>query len=620
MSVLEKMNLPAELKEVLNGKKITLPSGRAELIEIALGSNLGNTYDVGYEVEGKGRVNEAIVTRCKNGVAVNYSEAYMRRRDPDCVVVGDSDETTKPVFEAKYGKKFSSLKSDTLNWLAKQDLIVMPFVTGKGDVKYHSLFIGPANTGFFALALADLQNLIPAGEIPEGFSPEIIIYLAPPFRHTHFDGRQAVVHNRTKNNYEIFAYNLYPGPSAKKGIYSALLHIGERENWLTLHAAAVKLMTPYDNPLTLLHEGASGGGKSEMNEHMEHSENDMLILGKNTVTGRVMEADLFHECQLFPATDDMTMCHPSFQKNHGKLTVSDAENAWFVRVNHLDQYGTNPHFERMCIHPKMPLIFLNIDGIAGSTCLPWEHIADSPGKPCPNPRVIFPRKLVPGVIDEPMEIDYRSFGVRTPPCTKEKPSYGILGFFHILPPALAWLWRLAAPRGYDNPSIVSSEGMQSEGIGTYGPFLTGSYIKQADLLLEQFEKNLETRHVLFPNQHVGAWKVGFMPQWIIREYLARRGNKPFEGPKILPAKNNLLGYIKKDIQVETIALPEYMMDVSLQPEVGEEAYFIGGKMLNDFFAEELKKFDVSGLSRAGRKIIGIFKDGGSANDFEKVFK
>jgi hypothetical protein len=49
--------------------------------------------------------------------------------------------------------------------------------------------------------------------------------------------------------------------------------------------------------------------------------------------------------------------------------------------------------------------------------------------------------------------------------------------------------------------------------------------------LEQFEKNHETRHVLFPNQQVGAWKAGFMPQWIIREYLARRGNKPFDGQK-----------------------------------------------------------------------------------------
>jgi hypothetical protein len=31
------------------------------------------------------------------------------------------------------------------------------------------------------------------------------------------------------------------------------------------------------------------------------------------------------------------------------------------------------------------------------------------------------------------------------------------------------------------------------------------------------------RHIICPNQHIGAWQVGFMPQWIAREYLARRG-------------------------------------------------------------------------------------------------
>ena len=56
-----------------------------------------------------------------------------------------------------------------------------------------------------------------------------MIYVAPPFRHTHFNGRQVCVHRRLPDRHEIFAYNLYPGPSAKKGIYSVLLDIGERE-------------------------------------------------------------------------------------------------------------------------------------------------------------------------------------------------------------------------------------------------------------------------------------------------------------------------------------------------------------------------------------------------------
>ena len=152
---------------------------------------------------------------------------------------------------------------------------------------------------------------------------------------------------------------------------------------------------------------------------------------------------------------------------------------------------------------------------------------DAPGKPCPNPRVIMPRRFVQNIVNQPTEVDVRSFGVRTPPCTKESPTYGVIGLFHILPPALAWLWRLVAPRGHDNPSITDTEGMSSEGVGSYWPFATGKQVDQANLLLSQILETPNTRYILVPNQHIGAYKVGFMPQWIAREYLARRGGARF---------------------------------------------------------------------------------------------
>jgi hypothetical protein len=111
---------------------------------------------------------------------------------------------------------------------------------------------------------------------------------------------------------------------------------------------------------------------------------------------------------------------------------------------------------------------------------------------------------VPGVVHEPVTVDIRSYGVRTPPCTREQPSYGILGLFHILPPALAWLWRLVAPRGHANPSIVDSGGMSSEGVGSYWPFATGRRVDQVNLLLDQVERTRKVRYILCPNQHVGA--------------------------------------------------------------------------------------------------------------------
>ena len=108
----------------------------------------------------------------------------------------------------------------------------------------------------------------------------------------------------------MYALNLYPGPSAKKGIYGALINIGEQEGWTTLHGSTVEVVTPYDNIVTIMHEGASGGGKSEMLEY-PHRENDgRLLLGQNIVTGEQPVCELNQGCTLHPVTDDMALCHP----------------------------------------------------------------------------------------------------------------------------------------------------------------------------------------------------------------------------------------------------------------------------------------------------------------------
>ena len=364
--------------------------------------------------------------------------------------------------------------------------------------------------------------------IEAGFNPRAIIFLAPPFRHTCFEGKQIVIHNRLDRIHEVFSYNLYPGPSAKKGIYGVLLNIGEEEGWITAHASTVKVITPYDNEIVIMHEGASGGGKSEMIEDIHKEMDGRIVLAKNKITGEKEYIILNETCELQPVTDDMALCHPDIQNDSKKLVVKDAESAWFLRLDNITKYGTSPHYEEILTQPSEPLIFLNIEAVPNATCLVWEHILDSNGEPCPNPRVILPRRLVPNAIDTPVEVDVRSFGVRTPSCTKETPSYGILGIFHVLPPALAWLWRLVAPRGYNNPSIIDKTGMSSEGVGSYWPFATGKMVMQANLMLEQIVNSSNTRYVLIPNQHIGAYEVSFMPQWIAREYIARRGSAKFK--------------------------------------------------------------------------------------------
>ena len=52
------------------------------------------------------------------------------------------------------------------------------------------------------------------------------------------------------------------------------------EGWVTAHCSTVQVVTPYDNVVTIMHEGASGGGKSEMLE-LAHRESDgRLLLGE----------------------------------------------------------------------------------------------------------------------------------------------------------------------------------------------------------------------------------------------------------------------------------------------------------------------------------------------------
>lgn len=613
------LGLPEQVTDVLRHcKSLCFPRSREDVLSMAVGGQSEGTFEVAYEVPQLGRVIEATVTKCRNGVAVNYPEPYMRRRDPECSVIGDAKPTDKQSYCSRFGKSFEPLREETLQWLKDQDLAVFAFILGGYDPRtgHGALLIAPKNAGFFIGGLADLQEMLPPDQVPENFRVRAAVYVAPPFRHTHFAGKQVVVHHRTNPVHEVFSYNLYPGPSAKKGIYGVLLAIGEDEKWLTLHASTVQVVTPYDNITTIMHEGASGSGKSEMLEYAHRQEDGRLLLGKNVVTGEERRLVLNQACTLCPVTDDMAMCHPEVQNGAGYLRAYDAEQAWFVRVDHIRHYGTDPHLEELAVHPPEPLIFLNLQGVAGATCLIWEHSEDSPGVSCPNPRVILPRRFVPGVVNETVEVMIRNFGVRTPPCTASRPSYGIIGYLHILPPALAWLWRLVAPRGHANPSITDSGALASEGVGSYWPFATGRIVDHANLLLRQIQQTPKVRYSLTPNQHVGAWAVSFMPEWIAREYLGRRGIAKFQANKLQPARWPLLGYTLRSMQVEGTVIPTWFLRVEEQSEVGVEGHDKGAAILEKFFLDELRQFLQAGLDRLGRQIIECCMDRGNIEQYE----
>jgi hypothetical protein len=613
-------DIPPEVADlVAKAPSVVIPNSLKDLEELAVRDADAEGYHyVSYEVPGKGSVTEAKACRVKNGIAANYMEPYMRRRDPDCMVIGDDRPTDKPTFKERFGESFDKLREESLEWLSGQPLAMFPFNAGIAGKGMDALVIAPDNAGFFALGLALLQGMIKPEDVPEDFSPKAIIYVAPPYRHTHFDGRQVVVHNRREGMHELFSYNLYPGPSAKKGIYGVLINQGEMENWITMHCSTVKVVTPYEQELVISHEGASGGGKSELLEQVHRQRDGSLLLGKNTVDGEKRSLSLPQACDLRPVTDDMALCHPTLDKGRGKLGLMDAEDAWFVRVNHLTKYGTDPHLEALTMEAGACQLFLNIDAKPNSTAIIWEHTQDEPGVPCPNPRVVIPRSNMPGIVNGPVDVDIRSFGVRCPPCTREDPTYGIIGMFHLLPPALAWLWRLVAPRGHANPSITATEGMSSEGVGSYWPFATGRRVDQANLLLRQIVDTPAVRYILMPNQHIGCWAVSFMPQWITREYLARRAGANFTSQQVEASRCPLLGWNPRSIVVEGRPIGSFFFKVHAQPEVGEEAYDRGAEILKEFFHSELSQFLSDDLDPLGRQIIECCMNGGSVDDYQAL--
>jgi len=280
------VGMPADLAAMLQrAPKLRIAGSVEELFDLATGERQCDFFDVTYTLPDGRQITEAHVSRVRNGISVNYLEPHMRRRDPDCMVIGDDRPTDKPRFKDRFGYEFSSLREETLEWLAGQELAAFFFKTGFRDLGAHAMAVAPANAGFFSLALAMLQGILPFDSLMEGFKPTVFVLVAPPFRHTHFNGKQVVVHNRPPGRHEIFSYNLYPGPSAKKGIYGTLIRKGEKEGWVAAHASAVQVVTPYDNVITIMHEGASGGGKSEMLEQMHREADGRLLLGTNTVTG-----------------------------------------------------------------------------------------------------------------------------------------------------------------------------------------------------------------------------------------------------------------------------------------------------------------------------------------------
>lgn len=146
-------------------------------------------FEVEYDIPGKGEYLEAVVQRVKNGISANYTEAYMRRRDPGTMVIADDNPTDRKRFNEKYGYEFSILQEETFDWMKKQDLAVFFYFAGRVNIGSLGIAIAPANAAFFAMGLSMLQEMVSLKELKENSELKSVIFVAPVFRHTHFNGK-----------------------------------------------------------------------------------------------------------------------------------------------------------------------------------------------------------------------------------------------------------------------------------------------------------------------------------------------------------------------------------------------------------------------------------------------
>ena len=73
------------------------------------------------------------------------------------------------------------------------------------------------------------------------------------------------------------------------------------------------------------------------------------------------------------------------------------------------------------------------------------------------------------------------------------------------------------------------------------------------------------------------------------------------------------------MQIEGTPIPDEMLRVELQPEVGTSGYDAGAEMLTDFFARVLRTYvDDTELEPLGRTIIETALGGGSVAAFESL--
>ena len=124
----------------------------------------------------------------------------------------------------------------------------------------------------------------------------------------------------------------------------------------------------------------------------------------------------------------------------------------------------------------------------------------------------------------------------------------------------------------------------------------------------------KTTNVLIPNQHIGAYHVGFMGEWLSREYLARHNGFVRE-KHLVPARCPLVGYALDEMKLDSQFIRQTFLRPETQSKLGNAGYDAGAKILTDFFKEQLQQFVSDDLDPLGREIIDCCLHDGTLDDY-----
>jgi hypothetical protein len=96
-----------------------------------------------------------------------------------------------------------------------------------------------------------------------------------------------------------------------------------------------------------------------------------------------------------------------------------------------------------------------------------------------------------------------------------------------------------------------------------------------------------------------------MPQWIAREYIARRGGAKFKPEHLWEARCPLLGFNLESLKIDGQFIQNIFLQPETQAELGVDGYQKGAEILIDFFKKEAAKYDTDDLHDLGRQIIAL---------------